>query len=180
MPRWLGAVFPPPAGNTTSNQQSETEDSTHEQGQDVDSDVDDSPENKADDGDEDRTSTNPMPDSNANTSGDGNATLGGANTFIKAMYKHVKDKVTLCAMQAKDAVASAIERVKQLGVQGLAKAAGDWILRHPWDFALVVVPLVLLTLTAIILSGIGFGAGGIVAGMSDPHVRRGKEILTLS
>ena len=180
MPRWLRATFPPPAGNTTSDQQPETDETTPEQEQDVGSDADDSPEDKSNDNEEDRTSTNDTPDNNASTSGNGNATLGRANTFIRAMYKHVMDKVTLCAMQAKDAVASAIERVKQLGVKGVAKAAGEWIKRHPWDFALVVVPLVLLALAAIILSGIGFGAGGIVAGRSDPRVRHGMRILTLS
>ncbi|KAI4698323.1 uncharacterized protein J4E84_001459 [Alternaria hordeiaustralica] len=169
MPRWLRATFPPPAGNTTADQQPETTETTPEQEQDVGSDADDSPEDKSNDNEEDRTSTNDTPDNNAST----NATLGRANTFIKAMYKHVVDKVTLCAMQAKDAVASAIERVKQLGVKGVAKAAGEWIKRHPWDFALVVVPLVLLALAAIILSGIGFGAGGIVAGSAAAAMQAG-------
>ena len=180
MPGWLRAPFASPAERTTSDQQPETKGRTHEQEQDVGSDADDSPKDKANDVEEDKASTNDTPENNANTSGNGNATLGRANTFIKAMCKHVMDKVALCAMQAKDSVASAIERVKELGVKGLAKAAREWIMRHPWEFALVVVPLILIALTAIILSGIGFGAGGIVAGRSDPHVRRGKEILTLS
>ncbi|KAI4648389.1 uncharacterized protein J4E79_010011 [Alternaria viburni] len=173
IPRWLRDRFPLPAENTTSDQEPETSDTTHEREQDVGSDADDSPEDKANEGEQDKTSANATPDSNANTSGNGSATLGRANTFIKAMYKHVMDKVALCAMQARDAVASAIERVKQLGVKGVAEAAREWIRQHPWDFALVVVPLVLLALAAMILSGIGFGAGGIVAGSAAAAMQAG-------
>jgi uncharacterized membrane protein len=53
--------------------------------------------------------------------------------------------------------------VKKLGLLGTSKRIGIWMKRHPWKTAAIVVPLVMLAVTAISLLATGFGPGGIVA-----------------
>jgi hypothetical protein len=74
-------------------------------------------------------------------------------------------KVTLLACQAKDAVLDTVATVKKLGLLSASKQIGLWMKRHPWETAVIVVPLVLLAITAIALLATGFGPGGIVAGV---------------
>ena len=73
-------------------------------------------------------------------------------------------KVTVLLTQVKDFTANAIEQAKKLGVVGTAKAIGNWIRLHPSETAFIVA-LIALACTAIGLSVVGFGAGGIAAGM---------------
>ena len=85
-------------------------------------------------------------------------------TGINNLWRCAADKAAVLAAQAKDAILNAIEKVKQVGFIGTAKAIGDWIKLHPWEFVLIVVPLVAVAITALALLITGFGPGGIVAG----------------
>jgi hypothetical protein len=109
-----------------------------------------------DDGDRDNT-----PQAPSRASG----ILGTAGNAINALRKCVVDKAAVLAAQARDAVLDAVEKVKKLRWIGTAKAIRDWIKLHPWETALILVPLVALACTAIALSFTGFGPAGIFAGM---------------
>jgi len=83
---------------------------------------------------------------------------------INNLWRCVADKATILAAQARDAALDAVEKMKELGFIGTAKAIAHWIRLNPWKTALIVVPLVALAITAIALSATGFGPAGIVAG----------------
>jgi len=85
-------------------------------------------------------------------------------TGINSLWRCVADKAALLAAQARDAALDAVEKVKELGFIGTAKAIVHWMRMNPWKTALIVVPLVMLACTAIVLSATGFGPAGIVAG----------------
>lgn len=66
----------------------------------------------------------------------------------------------------KDRMNRAIISLTKLGfdINTLGEAVKTWIKAHPWEFAAIVVPLVLLACTPAILGAVGFTAGGIAAG----------------
>ncbi|KAI4612865.1 hypothetical protein J4E80_006920 [Alternaria sp. BMP 0032] len=92
---------------------------------------------------------------------------------INNLWRCVADKVALLAAQARDAALDAVEKVKELGFIGTAKAIGHWMRLNPWKTALIVVPLVALAITAIALSATGFGPAGIVAGSAAAAMHAG-------
>jgi len=92
--------------------------------------------------------------------GSGKSTGNFWNTARRAAVT----KITVLSTQAKDFTANAIEQAKKLRVIGTAKAIGNWIKLHTWKTA-AIVSLIALACTAIVLSLVGFGAGGIAAGM---------------
>jgi hypothetical protein len=125
----------------------------------TENDIDDhAPQETGDENDRDRNNTPRAP---SRVSG----ILGTVGNGINALWGCVVDKAAVLAAQARDAVLDAVEKVKKLGWIGTAKAIGQWIKLHPWETALIVVPLVALACTAIALSATGFGPAGIVAGM---------------
>lgn len=66
----------------------------------------------------------------------------------------------------KDRINQAITSLTKLGfdINTLGKAVKAWIKAHPWEFAAIVVPLVILACTPAVLGAVGFTAGGIAAG----------------
>jgi hypothetical protein len=66
----------------------------------------------------------------------------------------------------KDRINQAIISLTKLGfdINTLGEAVKAWIKAHPWEFATIVVPLVMLACTPAVLSAVGFRAGGIAAG----------------
>ncbi|RYN42034.1 hypothetical protein AA0112_g1811 [Alternaria arborescens] len=170
-PRWLGmlrATRTTTAREPIAPQQTETESKAN------DEEIEHDPTDYTSDSSEDRSSSNAEPEMPAGDNGE-DGTTGHtlprerhspmrANDGIKVIWKHVADKVTSLTTQAKDAVTEAVKKVKELGFIGTAMAIGEWIKLHPWETALIVVPLVVLIATTIALSATGFGPAGIVAG----------------
>jgi hypothetical protein len=66
----------------------------------------------------------------------------------------------------KHRINQAIISLTKLGfdINTLGEAVKAWIKAHPWEFAAIVVPLVLLACTPAVLGAVGFTAGGIAAG----------------
>ena len=66
----------------------------------------------------------------------------------------------------KDRLNQAIISLTKLGfdINTLGEAVKAWIKAHPWEFAAIVVPLVMLACTPAVLGAVGFTAGGIAAG----------------
>ncbi|KAI4626129.1 uncharacterized protein J4E87_004629 [Alternaria ethzedia] len=93
--------------------------------------------------------------------------------IINNLWRRAADNATILAAQARDAVLDAVEKVKELGFIGTAKAIRDWMRMNPWKTALIVVPLVALACTAIALSATGFGPAGIVAGSAAAAMHAG-------
>jgi hypothetical protein len=176
VPRWLRSIRAVITGKPAQNQQleggSETQDKEEEQG--IEDNINDCPGDACSDDSEDEASVSGAPDDHntADTSPKNNTALGHMSSFINALTKIVTNKVAHIAARSKEAVATAIATVKQLGVMGVTKAARDWIKLHPWKTALIAVPLVALICTAIALSAMGFGPAGVVAGMLHQRVRR--------
>lgn len=75
-----------------------------------------------------------------------------------------KAAIQVCGEKVKDAVDSAVEKLKELRVMNRAKAAGNWMKERPWETATIVIPPALLACTPAILGAVGFTAGGIEAG----------------
>jgi hypothetical protein len=183
-PRWLGmlrATRTTTAREPTTPQQTETESKAN------DEEIEHDPTDYTSDSSEDRSSSNAEPEMPAGDNGE-DGTTGHtlprerhspmrANDGIKVIWKHVADKATSLTTQAKDAVTESVKKVKELGFIGTAKAIGEWIKLHPWETALIVVPLVALIATAIALSATGFGPAGIVAGRSQRDVGRKEKTL---
>jgi hypothetical protein len=67
--------------------------------------------------------------------------------------------------KASRALDQAIEALRQIGIIDVAKAATKWMKEHPWETAAILIPLILHACTPAFLSIVGFGAGGIAAGM---------------
>lgn len=86
--------------------------------------------------------------------------MGYATTQAKVAVTKVK----AAASRARNAVLSSIEVLRQKGVIQAAKDLSNWIYEHPWETALIAVPLVATAGVAITLLALGFGPGGIVAG----------------
>ncbi|CAN9165287.1 unnamed protein product [Alternaria alternata] len=179
-PKWLGmlrATRAATAREPTAPQQTEYESKAN------DEDMEHDPTHYTSDSSEDKSGSNAEPEMPAGDSGEDNSTghaLPGerhspirANDGIKVIWKHVADKATFLATQAKDAVTEAVNKVRELGFIGTAKAIGEWIKLHPWETALIVVPLVALIATAIALSATGFGPAGIVAGSTAAIIQAG-------
>ncbi|OAG24826.1 hypothetical protein CC77DRAFT_1058011 [Alternaria alternata] len=153
-PKWLGmlrATRAATAREPTAPQQTEYESKAN------DEDMEHDPTHYTSDSSEDKSGSNAEPEMPA---GD-------------IIWKHVADKATFLATQAKDAVTEAVNKVRELGFIGTAKAIGEWIKLHPWETALIVVPLVALIATAIALSATGFGPAGIVAGSTAAIIQAG-------
>jgi hypothetical protein len=106
-----------------------------------------------------------------------NDRLAQVTAGIKAASNYVANKLTDLATQARNATLNAVNKFGQLGFIGTAKALGAWIKLHPWETALIVVPLVALIFIVIALSATGFGSAGIVAGKSRQTVHRKGNIL---
>jgi hypothetical protein len=185
-PKWLGmlrATRAATAREPTAPQQTEYESKAN------DEDMEHDPTHYTSDNSEDKSGSNAEPEMPAGDSGEDNSTghaLPGerhspirANDGIKVIWKHVADKATFLATQAKDAVTEAVNKVRELGFIGTAKAIGEWIKLYPWETALIVVPLVALIATAIALSATGFGPAGIVAGRSQRDVDRKEKTLII-
>ncbi|CAN9222043.1 unnamed protein product [Alternaria alternata] len=159
-PKWLGmlrATRAATAREPTAPQQTEYESKAN------DEDMEHDPTHYTSDSSEDKSGSNAEPEMPA----------GDTNDGIKVIWKHVADKATFLATQAKDAVTEAVNKVRELGFIGTAKAIGEWIKLHPWETALIVVPLVALIATAIALSATGFGPAGIVAGSTAAIIQAG-------
>lgn len=183
-PKWLGmlrATRAAMAREPTGPQQTGAESKAN------DEEIEHDPTDYASDSSEDRSSSNAEPEMRAGDDEKGGTTGHAlprerhspvrANDGIKVVWKHVADKATFLATQAKDAVTEAVKKVKELGFIGTVKAIGEWIKLHPWETALIVVPLVALIATAIALSASGFGPAGIVAGRSQRDVDRKEKTL---
>ncbi|KAJ4378099.1 hypothetical protein N0V83_000931 [Neocucurbitaria cava] len=91
-----------------------------------------------------------------------NIPLPISNFPTKAM--EFKKAIQVFDEKVKNAVDSAVQKLKQLRVLDMAKATGKWMKEHPWETAATVIPLILLACTPAILGAVGFTAGGIAAG----------------
>ncbi|KAG9192741.1 hypothetical protein G6011_11475 [Alternaria panax] len=177
MSRWLRTILAAVTKKSPPDQQPEAEEGTDEtqQEQSNDNSADGNPGDEPREDGEDNTSEHDMRDDEdaANTSPSYNAAPVRTNGFINAVRECIVDKVTLIVAQAKDAIASIIDRVKQLRVTGAAKAVTTWIKQHPWETTLVLVPLVATGCMAIVLLIAGFGPGGIIAGSTAAAIQAG-------
>ena len=139
-----------------------------------DKDEDDSHQSDVEDGSEEDESEDIDEATSAETTGadtaadSASSAIDGSDestgNFWNTARRAAITKVTVLSAQVKDFTANAIEQVKKLGVVGTAKAIGNWIRLHPWETA-AIVALITLACTAIGLFVVGFGAGGIAAGM---------------
>lgn len=86
------------------------------------------------------------------------------NNFLVTACRAIVNKVTMLVAQAKNAMINAVERIQELGFAGAAKAVGEWIKLHSCETA-AIVALIAIGCTGIGLSAVGFGGGGIAAGM---------------
>jgi hypothetical protein len=77
----------------------------------------------------------------------------------------VTASVAVGGVKMRNAVKDAIEVFKNSLAFDLAKVLGIWIRAHPWETATIIIPLILLACTPAILGAVGFGAGGVIAGM---------------
>ncbi|KAH8643105.1 hypothetical protein IG631_00568 [Alternaria alternata] len=176
-PKWLGT---PRATRAATARESTAPQQTESESKENDEEMEHDPTDYTSDSSEDKSSSNAEPETPASDNGEDGTTGHAlprerhspvrANDGIKVIWKHVADKATSLATQAKYAVTEAVKKVKELGFIGTAKAIGEWIKLHPWETALIVVPLVALIVTAIALSATGFGPAGIVAGRSQRDV----------
>ncbi|KAH9871566.1 hypothetical protein J1614_005821 [Plenodomus biglobosus] len=83
--------------------------------------------------------------------------------------------IAVRAYQAKasEALEHAIAELRKMGIINVAKVIISWIKEHPWETAVIAVPLILVACTPAILGGLGFGAGGIVAGSVAAGIQAG-------
>ncbi|EDU51537.1 hypothetical protein PtrSN002B_009322 [Pyrenophora tritici-repentis] len=92
-----------------------------------------------------------------------NGTNGSLGKLWATARRAAVSKATELAVRAKDSVANAIKKTKELGAVGTAKAIGSWMKEHPWETA-AIVTIIALACTGIGLSAVGFGTGGVAAG----------------
>lgn len=135
-----------------ASHEDEKEDATTHANEDFEDEVDDGTEDGFDDAETLRT-----------PSGDRDLRATWT-TGINSLWRCAADKAAFLAAQARNAASDAVEKIKELGFIGTARAIGHWIRLNPWNTALIVVPLIFLACTAIALSATGFGPAGIVAG----------------
>lgn len=182
LPRWLRTILAAISGKPALIQRPEDESEMHdeEEEESIEDSTDKGPEDAYSDASEDEASVGGTSedDGTAHNSPKDNAALGNTTRFINAISTFFAEKATHVAVRTRDAVASAIDRVKRLGIAGVSRAVCQWVKQHPWDTALILVPLLALAIVAIALSAIGFGSAGIVAGMSHQSGHRKTKLLT--
>ena len=147
-----------PDTETAAFHEEEKEDATTQATEDPEEEVDEGAERvpaAKDAGDDTDTLRNPSGDRDV---------LATWTAIINNLWKRAADNATILAAQARDTALDAVNKMKELGFIGTAKAIGHWMRLNPWKTALLVVPLVMLACTAIVLSATGFGPAGIVAG----------------
>ena len=102
----------------------------------------------------------------ANPSSDLTGSAGGFACVFRKVSSYVVMKIEYAVLEARNSINAAVEKVKELGIFGVAKNIRNWVQEHPWQTALIAVPLVALACTVIGLLAVGFGPGGIAAGES--------------
>jgi hypothetical protein len=83
---------------------------------------------------------------------------------IGAATVHLTIAIRAPSMKVTDALEIAINALKQIDVDAVARAILEWIEVHPWETAAIVIPLILLACTSAFLGLAGFTASGVLAG----------------
>ncbi|KAF1842156.1 uncharacterized protein K460DRAFT_293919 [Cucurbitaria berberidis CBS 394.84] len=92
---------------------------------------------------------------------------------ITAVTLSFKRAIRVFKVNAIDAVNSALEALRKLGIIDWAKLAGRWMKEHPWQTVAMIVPLILLACTPAILGAMGFTPVGVAAGTIAAGIQAG-------